>query len=42
MCDSGYALCGGQCVDTWFDDKNCGGCGTKCKNKETCLLGFCL
>jgi hypothetical protein len=39
-CDSGYALCGGKCVDTDFDDKNCGECGSKCKG--TCLLGLCL
>ncbi len=38
-CDAGLTSCGGQCVDTSSDDKNCGGCGIACNTQ--CTAGVC-
>ncbi|HEY1959226.1 MAG TPA: hypothetical protein VGH28_26610 [Polyangiaceae bacterium] len=38
-CDGGLTACGGQCVDTASDDKNCGGCGIVCNTQ--CAAGVC-
>lgn len=34
------AICGGVCVDTLTDAKNCGWCGLSC-GSATCVNGFC-
>ncbi len=41
--DCGEALteCGGACVDTSSDAKNCGACGTACAQSEVCVQGGC-
>ena len=38
-CDAGQSSCGGQCVDTSSDPKNCGGCGIVCNTQ--CTAGVC-
>ena len=35
------ASCGGFCVNTKLDDKNCGTCGNQCTNGQVCLQGKC-
>ena len=50
-CPSGYSCvggsccnktnCGGACVDTSSDAKNCGSCGTVCGQDKTCVGGTC-
>jgi hypothetical protein len=47
-CESGVggcgplpALCGGVCVDTRSDSKNCGGCAMACPAPTTCMCGRC-
>ena len=40
-CAAGELTCGGKCVDTSGDPKNCGTCGTACKTGEVCSLGKC-
>jgi hypothetical protein len=42
MCDAGLSKCGGACVDTRSDAKNCGKCGKKCPMGKLCALGLCV
>jgi len=30
-----------RCVDPLFDDANCGSCGNRCGNNQTCFVGTC-
>jgi hypothetical protein len=40
--DGGLGTCCSLgCVDPGSDPQNCGGCGTKCANVETCRFGTC-
>jgi hypothetical protein len=41
--DCGDALeeCGGACVDTSSDDRNCGACGASCAQAQVCAEGSC-
>ncbi|MBQ8037362.1 MAG: hypothetical protein IJ268_10235 [Proteobacteria bacterium] len=34
--------CAGECSDLMTDDKNCGACGTVCKDGEKCQEGACV
>ena len=40
-CGEGTVDCGGTCVSTSNDPKNCGACGTTCKDGEVCSSGAC-
>jgi hypothetical protein len=40
-CTAPKSACGGACVDTSTDTKNCGACGTACKGAERCLASTC-
>ncbi len=40
-CPTGFASCGGSCVDTLGDNGNCGGCGNQCKGGTACSAGTC-
>lgn len=42
VCSSGLTRCAGECVDTLFDDNNCGRCNERCRGNRTCVLGLCL
>jgi hypothetical protein len=42
MCDSGYSLCSGLCVDTASDDANCGKCARPCPPSKHCAAGTCV
>lgn len=35
------SMCGGACIPTSMDPKNCGGCGTACAAAEVCSAGVC-
>lgn len=39
LCDK--TVCGGSCVDTQIDPKNCGACGTACGEGLSCQAGQC-
>ncbi len=43
VCDPGYLTCGkGECsIDALTDKENCGACGHKCDNGQTCNNGKC-
>src|SRR5581483_6753127 len=34
--------CGGVCIDTTGDTRNCGGCGVICPPNSTCQNGHCI
>ncbi len=38
----GQIECGGRCVDTHYDNANCGACGTACGAGEGCVNGTCI
>lgn len=40
-CAAGQVACGGACVDTATDPRNCGRCGEVCGASEACLSGAC-
>ncbi len=40
-CGAPLILCGGSCVDTSYDNGNCGGCSIFCAGDETCVGGIC-
>lgn len=40
-CSGGLSLCGGDCVDTNFDQLHCGDCFQPCAANEFCNFGFC-
>ena len=41
-CADGGTCCGGGCVDTRSDERNCGGCGMACGDRQTCCDGMCV
>lgn len=41
-CAAGLVLCGGKCVSTATDNRNCGKCGTICKDDLRCASGKCV
>jgi hypothetical protein len=41
ICNSGYSLCSGRCVDTATDKQNCGACGNGCMGNRACVAGVC-
>jgi hypothetical protein len=41
-CAAGETMCGGACVDTLFDEMNCGACGMACAAGQSCLRGVCV
>jgi hypothetical protein len=40
-CLPGQMFCGDMCIDTDFDDMNCGGCGSTCADGQLCTFGMC-
>jgi hypothetical protein len=40
-CPDALSECGGACVDTRFDPKNCGKCGQGCPANQLCSNGVC-
>ena len=40
-CGTGTQMCGGACVDTLIDTRNCGQCNISCKAGEVCSNGKC-
>jgi hypothetical protein len=40
-CATSLSCCGGACVDTSSDAKNCGTCGAACSTGQSCLAGTC-
>jgi hypothetical protein len=40
-CPAGRTACGGRCVDTTTDPRNCGGCGEVCAEGQACVDGAC-
>ncbi|MCC7025166.1 MAG: hypothetical protein IT338_20200 [Thermomicrobiales bacterium] len=40
-CKAGKAKCGGACVDTTTDGRNCGKCGNACGAGKACVGGAC-
>ncbi|MCA9713220.1 MAG: hypothetical protein H6713_12820 [Myxococcales bacterium] len=40
-CQPGESFCGDSCIDTQWDDDNCGGCGESCPNGDSCNDGAC-
>jgi hypothetical protein len=41
QCNPGQMLCEGMCVDTQFDNGNCGDCGLPCIGDQLCAYGMC-
>ncbi len=39
--DPHQRVCNGKCIDVWYDENNCGGCGTQCGNCQICDEGKC-
>lgn len=42
MCTAPQRACGATCVDTRSDTMNCGGCGMRCGQGESCLESRCF
>jgi hypothetical protein len=42
VCPPAKDQCGGECVDTSADTRNCGGCGRACPPGEGCVDGACV
>ncbi len=40
-CRTGWKRCGGRCVDSNRDERNCGRCGKRCARGERCRRGRC-
>jgi hypothetical protein len=40
-CETGFAYCGGNCVNTQTDSLNCGNCGESCGGSLLCRSGHC-
>ncbi len=40
-CQTNYASCNGQCVNTFSDFNNCGACGKVCAASQSCSGGQC-
>ncbi len=41
-CGGGLVDCNGECVDTYNDDLNCGGCGLACPGGTYCSNAACI
>ena len=41
VCSGTQSVCGSSCVDTLFDNANCGTCGNLCGAGFACVLGSC-
>ena len=41
-CATGTTNCGGLCVDTLTDLRNCGSCGNACAAGQSCIAGACI
>lgn len=41
VCPPYHTFCGGACIPTSGDAKNCGGCGVTCAANEVCSAGKC-
>jgi endo-1,4-beta-D-glucanase Y len=41
-CASGLLTCGSACVNAQTDFQNCGTCGTKCGDGQSCMAGKCV
>jgi hypothetical protein len=41
-CAANHTECGGECVDTRTNSKNCGGCSQVCDPAAYCVKGVCL
>jgi len=41
-CPTGQTRCGGTCIDTTSDTKNCGGCGVACQGTDVCSASACV
>ena len=41
-CPATQASCGGACVNTASDSKNCGACGNACNGAQMCSAGTCV
>ena len=42
MCTAPQRACGATCVDTRSDTMNCGGCGMRCAQAESCIESRCF
>jgi hypothetical protein len=42
VCESGLTNCDGVCVNTQFDEDNCGQCDERCRGNQICLFGTCI
>jgi len=40
-CSSGLTRCNGSCVDYSNDSSNCGSCGNRCEEYQSCISGQC-
>lgn len=40
-CNPGFKACGDGCIDTTYDELNCGDCDNVCATGEICNLGVC-
>ena len=41
-CSSYESLCGDACIETDYDEQNCGTCGNVCAANQTCSEGECV
>ena len=41
-CDTGMTDCAGLCVNVTLDPNNCGGCGIRCNEGQSCQGGMCI
>ena len=41
VCPAGTTECGGTCVNTAADPRNCGSCGKRCQIYANCVAGVC-
>jgi hypothetical protein len=41
MCEQGFSVCGGACIDIRTDVTHCGSCNIVCLVGQTCKGGHC-